>query len=64
RLTTLYVTHNLADAMALGNRIAVMRAGRFDQVDTAENLMRHPANQYVSDFFKASELRFSDPLNA
>jgi multiple sugar transport system ATP-binding protein len=64
RLTTLYVTHNLADAMALGNRIAVMRAGRFDQVDTAENLMRHPANQYVADFFKASELRFSDPLNA
>lgn len=64
RLTTLYVTHNLADAMALGNRIAVMRAGRFDQVDTAENLMRHPANQYVADFFKASELRFSGPLNA
>ncbi|MBI1993053.1 MAG: ABC transporter ATP-binding protein, partial [Deltaproteobacteria bacterium] len=43
RLTTLYVTHNLADGLALGDRIAVMREGRFEQVDTAENLMRQPA---------------------
>ncbi len=57
RLTTIYVTHNLADALALGNRIAVMRKGRFEQVDTAENLMRLPANDYVADFFRASELR-------
>jgi ABC-type sugar transport system ATPase subunit len=57
RLTTLYVTHNLADALALADRIAVMRAGRFEQVDTAENLMRHPATEYVADFFRASELR-------
>ena len=56
RLTTLYVTHNLADALALGDRIAVMRAGRFEQVDTAENLLRRPASDYVFDFFKASEL--------
>ncbi len=60
RLTTLYVTHNLADGIALGDRIAVMRAGRFEQVDTAENLMRNPATAYVADFFKASELRYSD----
>ncbi|MCZ6624114.1 MAG: ABC transporter ATP-binding protein [Deltaproteobacteria bacterium] len=60
RLTTLYVTHNLADGIALGDRIAVMRAGRFEQVDTAENLMRRPASEYVADFFKASELRYSD----
>ncbi len=60
RLTTLYVTHNLADGLALGDRIAVMRAGRFEQVDTAENLMRQPATAYVADFFKASELRQRD----
>ncbi len=60
RLTTLYVTHNLADAIALGDRIAVMREGRFEQVDTAENLMRHPASSFVADFFKASELRFKE----
>ncbi len=57
RLTTIYVTHNLADAMAMGDRIAVMRAGRFEQTDTAEKLMREPASSYVSDFFEASELK-------
>lgn len=60
RLTTLYVTHTLADGLALGDRIAVMRGGRFEQVDTAENLMRQPATDYVADFFKASELRHKD----
>ena len=60
RLTTLYVTHNLPDALALADRIAVMRAGRFEQVDTAENLMRRPATGYVADFFRASELRPRD----
>ncbi|HWP58011.1 MAG TPA: ABC transporter ATP-binding protein [Candidatus Acidoferrales bacterium] len=57
RLTTIYVTHNLPEALALGDRIAIMRAGRFLQVDTAETLMRHPASDYVADFFRASELR-------
>src|SRR5712692_9676858 len=60
RLTTLYVTHNLADALALGDRIAVMRNGRFEQVDTPENLMRRPSSSFVADFFKASELKFRD----
>ncbi len=62
RLTTLYVTHNLADGLALGDRIAVMRAGRFEQVDTAENLFRRPASAYVADFFRASELKGGDIL--
>jgi ABC-type sugar transport system ATPase subunit len=56
RLTTLYVTHNLADAIALGDRIAVMKSGRFEQVDTAANLMRRPATSYVAEFFKAEQL--------
>jgi ABC-type sugar transport system ATPase subunit len=60
RLTTLYVTHNLPDALALADRIAVMRDGRFEQVDTAENLMRLPATEYVADFFRASELRLKE----
>ena len=60
RLTTLYVTHNLPDALALADRIAVMRAGRFEQVETAENLLRRPATDYVADFFRASELKLRD----
>ena len=53
KLTTLYVTHNLADGIALADRIAVMHEGRFEQADTSENLMRHPATEYIADFFKA-----------
>jgi len=55
RLTTLYVTHNLADGMAMADRIAVMHEGRFEQADTPDYLMRHPATEYVADFFKAEQ---------
>jgi ABC-type sugar transport system ATPase subunit len=58
RLTTIYVTHNLADGVALADRIAVMRDGRFEQADSPENLMRHPATDYVADFFRAEQFNF------
>lgn len=57
KLTTIYVTHNLADGIALADRIAVMRQGRFEQVDSAENLMKQPGSDYVADFFKADQLK-------
>ena len=56
RLTTIYVTHNIADGIALADRLAVMRNGRFEQVDTAENLYRAPASDYIADFFKAEQI--------
>jgi ABC-type sugar transport system ATPase subunit len=62
KLTTLYVTHNLADGIALADRIAVMHKGRFEQADTSENLMRHPATEYIADFFKAE--RFTPRISA
>jgi ABC-type sugar transport system ATPase subunit len=62
KLTTLYVTHNLADGIALADRIAVMHEGRFEQADTSENLMRHPATEYIADFFKAE--RFTHKISA
>ncbi len=62
RLTTLYVTHNLADGIALADRIAVMHEGRFEQADTPEQLMRNPVNDYVADFFKAEQ--FSHRISA
>jgi ABC-type sugar transport system ATPase subunit len=55
KLTTIYVTHNLADGMALADRIAVMRNGRFEQVDAPGSLLKQPANDYVADFFKAEQ---------
>jgi ABC-type sugar transport system ATPase subunit len=59
RLTTLYVTHNITDGIDLGDRIAVMRDGSFEQVDTVQNIRARPANQYVADFFKPVELKFA-----
>jgi ABC-type sugar transport system ATPase subunit len=55
RLTTIYVTHNLADGVALADRVAVMRNGRFEQVDSVENLIRRPATNYIADFFSAEQ---------
>jgi ABC-type sugar transport system ATPase subunit len=57
KLTTIYVTHNLADGVAPADRIAVMREGRFEQVDTAENLMRQPGSDYIADFFNADQFK-------
>jgi multiple sugar transport system ATP-binding protein len=59
-LTTIYVTHNVADGIDLGDRIAVMRDGRFEQIGTAEELIKNPANSYVADFFKPPDLRFAE----
>jgi multiple sugar transport system ATP-binding protein len=50
--TTVYVTHNMADAMAMADRIAVMKEGRIVQVDTPKELYNHPLNDFVSDFIR------------
>jgi multiple sugar transport system ATP-binding protein len=49
-VTAVYVTHDQADAMAIGDRVAVMRAGRIEQVDTPAALYRRPANTFVAGF--------------
>ena len=59
RLTTVYVTHNITDAVDLGDRIGVMHDGSFEQIDTVQNLRAHPASEYVSEFFKPAQLRFA-----
>jgi len=59
RLTTIYVTHNVADGIDLADRMAVMRDGRIEQVDSVRNIKEQPVNEYVADFFKPEDLRFS-----
>jgi multiple sugar transport system ATP-binding protein len=49
-VTTVYVTHDQVEAMTLGQRVAVMRDGRIQQVDTPQNLYRRPANLFVAAF--------------
>lgn len=51
--TTILVTHIMADAFAMGDRIALMRDGRLVQVGTAEELHQHPADEFVSDFLRS-----------
>jgi multiple sugar transport system ATP-binding protein len=49
--TALYVTHDQAEAMTLGHRIAVLRDGRLEQVDTPRNIYEAPATTFVASFF-------------
>jgi multiple sugar transport system ATP-binding protein len=48
--TTIYVTHDQIEAMTLGQRVAVMREGRIQQVDTPQALYARPANLFVAAF--------------
>jgi len=50
--TIIFITHDLNEAMRLGDRIAVMRDGRIVQIDTAEVILQEPANDYVAQFVK------------
>src|SRR5439155_25109810 len=50
RTTTLYVTHDQTEAMTMGDRVAVMRDGRLQQVDRPQVLYERPANLFVAGF--------------
>ena len=49
-VTTVYVTHDQIEAMTLGSRVAVMRDGTVQQVDTPQTLYREPTNLFVAAF--------------
>jgi len=49
-VTTIYVTHDQIEAMTMGDRVAVMRDGDLQQVDTPENVYTYPANRFVAGF--------------
>ena len=48
--TIIFITHDLNEAMFLGDRIAVMREGRIVQIGTPEEILTDPANDYVAQF--------------
>lgn len=50
KTTTVFVTHDQVDAMSLGERVAVMRDGRFEQIDTPTGLYENPASLFVAAF--------------
>jgi multiple sugar transport system ATP-binding protein len=49
-ITSIYVTHDQTEAMTMGDRIAVMRDGRLQQVDAPDRVYERPANQFVAGF--------------
>jgi multiple sugar transport system ATP-binding protein len=56
--TVVYVTHDQVEALSLGDRIAVMHAGAFLQVDTPLNVYDHPADHFVGSFIGSPPMNF------
>ncbi|WP_419914273.1 quaternary amine ABC transporter ATP-binding protein [Hoeflea sp.] len=48
--TTIFITHDLDEAIRIGNRIAIMKDGRIVQTGTPEEIVMNPADDYVADF--------------
>ena len=55
-ITAIYVTHDQEEALAISDRIAVMRAGRFEQVGDPEAIYRRPATPFVAEFMGTTNL--------
>lgn len=51
-LTVIFITHDIREAMKLGNRVMVMEGGKAIQLDTPENICQAPADGFVSDLIK------------
>jgi multiple sugar transport system ATP-binding protein len=58
-VTTVYVTHDQVEAMTLGDRVAVLRDGRLQQVDTPQTLFESPVNLFVAGFIGSPAMNFA-----
>src|SRR3954463_8928217 len=56
--TTVYVTHDQTEAMTLGDRVAVLRAGELQQVGTPKELYENPVNLFVAGFIGSPSMNF------
>ena len=52
RRTIVFITHDLDEAMRIGDRIAIMDGGQIIQTGTPEEILKNPANDYVASFFR------------
>jgi multiple sugar transport system ATP-binding protein len=63
--TTVYVTHDQTEAMTMGDRVAVLKDGLLQQVDTPRNLYDHPSNVFVAGFIGSPAMNLIEvPLTA
>src|SRR5437763_8734510 len=53
--TTIYVTHDQKEALSIADRIAILNAGRLEQVGTPSDVFHRPASAFVADFMKQDE---------
>ncbi len=56
--TTVYVTHDQTEAMTLGDRIVIMRAGKVQQIGPPQELYEHPVNLFVAGFIGSPSMNF------
>ncbi|GAA0965656.1 sn-glycerol-3-phosphate ABC transporter ATP-binding protein UgpC [Actinocorallia libanotica] len=59
-VTTIYVTHDQIEAMTLGDRVAVLRDGKLQQVDTPQRLFDSPVNLFVAGFIGSPSMNFAN----
>jgi multiple sugar transport system ATP-binding protein len=57
-VTTIYVTHDQAEAMTMGDRIAVLNHGELQHVGTPNEVYEHPANEFVAGFIGSPSMNF------
>ena len=60
KTTFIYVTHDQIEAMTMGTRIVVMKAGVIQQIDTPTNLFDYPDNKFVAGFIGTPQMNFFD----
>src|SRR5512136_852179 len=58
--TFIYVTHDQVEAMTMASRIAVMKDGLLQQIDTPQNLYNHPGNVFTAGFIGSPSMNFFD----
>ncbi|AIE58717.1 ABC transporter ATP-binding protein [Bacillus methanolicus] len=58
--TIVFVTHDIQEALKLGDRICVMKDGEIVQVGTPEDILHHPANEFVKEFIGISQNRYNE----
>jgi multiple sugar transport system ATP-binding protein len=57
-VTTIYVTHDQAEAMTMGDRIAVLNGGELQQVGAPNEVYKHPVNEFVAGFIGSPSMNF------
>src|SRR6266516_690016 len=62
KTTTVYVTHDQVEAMTLGHRVAVLKDGLLQQVDTPQRLYNEPTNLFVAAFIGSTSMNLVEAV--